>query len=311
MRKLLLVVFLGFAARGFVVAADSPACRRCIVVYGDSRSGHSTHRKIVGDILALHPELVLHTGDLVYLGGIGGQWRTFDDITAPLRKVAEFYAVLGNHDEGGKATFFAILPQLQGRRWLALQRRGVQFLLLDSQAPLGPDDEQRRWLVSQLQNRPPGTLFTVVVMHDPVFSSGPHSPMKRADELAKLFEENRVDLVFSGHDHDYEHSICRGVHYVVTGGGGAPLYSLSRDNQFSKKFASVHHYVALSIDGDTLAVEAFDVNNNKLDSFTIVRRNVTPVAPAAGRARRRAADSATDGRFAGAASWFAAADRRE
>lgn len=279
MRKLLLVLFLGFAALGPVLAADSPACHRCIVVYGDSRSGHSTHRKIVGDILALHPELVLHTGDLVSNGDAPSEWRIFDDITAPLRKVAAFYSVLGNHDKGGEATYFAILPQLQGRLWLALERRGVQFLLLDSYAPLGPDDEQRRWLVAQLENRPAGTLFTVVVMHEPVFSSGPHGPMKRADEMAKLFEENGVDLVFAGHDHDYEHSICRGVHYVVTGGGGAPLYSPFRDNQFSKRFEREHHYVALSIDGDALAVEAFDVDNNKFDSFTIARRNVTPVAP--------------------------------
>lgn len=260
-------------------AGETGPCHRCVVAYGDSRSGHGTHRKIVGDILALHPELVLHMGDLVSHGGAPDEWRKFDDITAPLRKVAEFYPVLGNHDESGATTYFAILPQLQGRRWLALERRGVQFLLLDAQAPLGPKDEQRRWLVGQLENRPAGTLFTVVIMHQPIFTSGPDGPIKRAEELAQLFEENRVDLVLAGHDHDYEHSICRGVHYVVTGGGGARLYSQAQDNQFSKKFVREHNYVALSIDGDAVTVEAFDADNKPLDSFTVARRGVASEAP--------------------------------
>ena len=31
-------------------------------------------------------------------------------------------------------------------------------------------------------------------------------------------------MVFSGHDHDYERSLINDVTYIVSGGGGAPLY---------------------------------------------------------------------------------------
>ena len=40
--------------------------------------------------------------------------------------------------------------------------------------------------------------------------------------------------------------------YIVTGGGGAPLYSQVNDNPASVYFASVHHFVRITISGDTL-----------------------------------------------------------
>jgi hypothetical protein len=33
---------------------------------------------------------------------------------------------------------------------------------------------------------------------------------------------------FFGHDHNYQHYLKNGVHYVTTGGGGAPLYDVDK-----------------------------------------------------------------------------------
>src|SRR5436853_4809351 len=52
------------------------------VVYGDTRSGVSMHRRLIGLILAKEPELVIHTGDLVNGGSRLSEWKTFDAITA-------------------------------------------------------------------------------------------------------------------------------------------------------------------------------------------------------------------------------------
>ena len=44
--------------------------------------------------------------------------------------------------------------------------------------------------------------------------------------LVPLFEQYGVDVVFSGDDHFYRHSLRNGIHYIITGGGGAPLHDV-------------------------------------------------------------------------------------
>ena len=45
-----------------------------VVVYGDSRSGHSMHQVIMGGIAAIDPVAVFHTGDLVSDGRVAADW---------------------------------------------------------------------------------------------------------------------------------------------------------------------------------------------------------------------------------------------
>lgn len=44
------------------------------------------------------------------------------------------------------------------------------------------------------------------------------------DFLHSLFAKNKVKAVFAGHEHLYNDSSKDGVRYVITGGGGSPLY---------------------------------------------------------------------------------------
>src|SRR5579862_9268658 len=56
------------------------------VVYGDTRDGHDMHRKLVALIMKQKPEIVLQTGDLVNRGSKEDLWKTYDEITADMRK---------------------------------------------------------------------------------------------------------------------------------------------------------------------------------------------------------------------------------
>lgn len=255
-------------------SAEQPRqeCRGCIAVYGDSRSGHKMHKRIVEYILNVRPALMFHLGDMVADGDHPEQWRKFEDLTADLRRRTEFYPVFGNHDLKGEREYFSLFPKLEGRKWYELNRFGVRFLVLDSNSPLKPGSEQREWLETRLKEEPEGTAFIAVLLHHPIFSSGYHGPMKDAGELAALFEKAKVDVAFSGHDHVYERSFKDGVAYVVTAGGGAPLYPKKRANPYCQVFLSTFHYCALSIHDDRLSVEVFDRNNSKIDSFEINSR---------------------------------------
>ena len=67
-----------------------------------------------------------------------------------------------------------------------------------------------------------------------------------------------VDIVVSGHNHCYEHYIVDGIQYVVTGGGGAPLYSVNQAGAPAEELSlfvngtTVHHYVRVEATDEKL-----------------------------------------------------------
>jgi len=79
-----------------------------------------------------------------------------------------------------------------------------------------------------------------------------------------------VDIVFNGHDHSYERSYVNGVFYIVTGGGGAPLYEQERASPYSLVFHSAYHFCRLRRLVDTFRVDVFTPELEFLDSFKIV-----------------------------------------
>ncbi len=66
-------------------------------------------------------------------------------------------------------------------------------------------------------------------MHLPLFNPSRvyHSTLRSKWEKLRflsLMNSYQVDTVFTGHIHLYYHTTIDGVHYVITAGGGAPLY---------------------------------------------------------------------------------------
>jgi len=83
-----------------------------------------------------------------------------------------------------------------------------------------------------------------------------------------IFEYFGVDIVFNGHDHDYERSVINNITYVVTGGGGAPLYDVGHSSWtvYSEK---TYHYCLLNVTSEQLTLQAIKPDGTLFDSFTI------------------------------------------
>lgn len=256
-------------------AAVSPAeaceCRRCLAVYGDSRSNHEIHAKMEELIIARRPQAVFHTGDMVESGRSKNDWEKFKEITKGLRQSASFYAVLGNHEEGGEKTFVDLFLYPGNGRWYRADLHGVRFLILDYISPLQKGSEQFKWLEAQLNSPMGANRFTAIVVHKPLISSGKHwdEGWKAAKDLERLLLKHKVALYLAGHDHNYERLEKDGIVYIVAGGGGAVLRSLGSKSKYSKLFSEINNYVLLSVCGGTLKGEAFDINDKSLDSFEI------------------------------------------
>src|SRR5262249_40873755 len=89
--------------------------------------------------------------------------------------------------------------------------------------------EQTRWLENDMLNSQKADLRFVFAHHPPmtaVKSRQGDNPHMTSLEL--LFQRYKVNAGFFGHDHNYQHYLKKnGIHYFVTGGGGAPLYDVS------------------------------------------------------------------------------------
>jgi predicted phosphodiesterase len=116
-----------------------------------------------------------------------------------------------------------------------------------------------------------------MIFHHPPFTStaGHSDDVMVQRQLVPLFELYGVDLVFSGHSHAYERYLDHGIFYIVTGGGGGPLYELVPDvvppiRQFG---LSVHHYCLVDVDprAGTLLLTAVDLNGRILDALKLSR----------------------------------------
>jgi hypothetical protein len=86
--------------------------------------------------------------------------------------------------------------------------------------------------------------------------------------LVPMLEKYKVTAAFFGHDHNYQHYLKNGVHYVVTGGGGAPLYDVNKpDPTITKKVASIENFVSVSVTGKTAKVQAITIDGKVIDEY--------------------------------------------
>ncbi|UCG63193.1 MAG: metallophosphoesterase [Candidatus Zixiibacteriota bacterium] len=258
-----------------------------LVVYGDSRTGHDAHRRVVAQILNVYPTVVFHSGDLVGTGTLPSDWDTFNEITAEMRNRAEFFPALGNHELQAQLYFDNF--ELPGNeQWYSVVRNRAHFIILNSCVDISPGSVQYQWLVDDLSSIADSIWFTAVVFHHPPYSTGAHAEdeLDLRNILVPLFEEYGVDIVFNGHDHDYERSYCGDIYYIVTGGGGAPLRGQARDHPCSQLFLQQYHFCKVSVLPERIFISVINDLGEVIDEFTL------PVQP---RYRHRSGPSAQHG----------------
>ena len=240
------------------------------VVYGDSRGGWDNwaSTKIVGQAIeALRPPFVISTGDLVDNGRNADDWVDFFT-ASPFVHNSTLYPVLGNHEHYGKR-YFTYFSLSHNERWYSFDNGPVHFIELDSNLRNAYRLMQFVWLVHDLRTN--SQPFTIVFFHHPLYSSGLHGNATLLRMIWKpIFERFAVDIVFNGHDHDYERSVVNGITYVVTGGGGAPLYDVGHSpwTMYSEK---TNHYCLLTANSSLLTFEAIKPDGTVFDSFMISR----------------------------------------
>lgn len=210
-------------------------------------------------------DVVITTGDNFYSpDGVATQANYFrPEACLTEHPGHQWRAVWGNHDSRGDSTA-TVLGASEG--WYTWTAGRAEFFMLDSNR-VG-DSAQQAWLEAELaRSQAP---VKIAVFHHPPLTAGLHE-----DSLAvrlswvPLFERHGVDLVLNGHNHGYEHSFQNGVHYVVTGGGGAQLYPCVDDPPTLVTCVSDNHFLLLVLQGEALSVKTLGVDGLEIDGFAV------------------------------------------
>lgn len=238
------------------------------VAFGDSGSGGDDQLSVLSQIETVPFDLILHTGDVAYDGGSLTELEIYVfDIYASLFRSFPFFPASGNHDyeSNDGAPFRSVFALPGNERWYSFDWGDVHFVALDTER-MGK--EQVDWLDADLAaTRKP---WKVVYGHRPPFSSGHHGSDRVLRRwFVPILEKHRVDLVLSGHDHDYERIKPQGgVNYVVTGGGGRGTYDVGTSS-FTAFSESVLNFVYVTIGADTLVLHAIDGSGKEFDQLVI------------------------------------------
>jgi len=238
------------------------------IAYGDTRGvwDNWINASIVSDAIETQqPFFVLHTGDIVNNGQIPDQWVDFFSVSDFVHN-STLYPSIGNHESYGESYFkYFILPN--NELWYSFNNGPVHFISLDSNFRNSLRLSQFFWLIKDLKSNK--QQFTIVFFHHPPYSSGNHgSTIYLRLIWGFLFENFNVDIVFNGHDHCYERGKVKNVNYIVTGGGGAPLYNVSKSwwTNYSEK---TFHYCLVSVNQEQLSFKAIKPDGTIVDTFVI------------------------------------------
>jgi len=153
----------------------------------------------------LRPTAVLPLGDLQYENGTPAAFKTvFGATWGKYRSI--MYPAIGNHEylTGGAAGYFAYFGGLAS--YYSYNLGDWHMVSLNSECShvggCQAGSAQEKWLRADLAAH--NTLCTLVYWHEPRFSSGEHGNATQMTTIWSDLVAAHVDVVLSGHNHDYE-----------------------------------------------------------------------------------------------------------
>lgn len=237
------------------------------IVFGDFRTSRRDRPyneallKILGEIEMINPDFVVSTGDAYY--GYGGTFDRFrneiDYFVAMSKRIsAPLFNVIGNHEVAGGGNREDYIRKRFGNLYGSFDFGNSHFIILNTEEK-GKEgmikDEQLEWLKKDLENnKNAANIF--VFMHRPMYSivdpdlilGKSFRDRENRDLLHSLLKRFRVKAVFAGHEHLYSETMKDGIRYIVTGGGGSPLYQSPRGGGY-------FHYLIVNVKGEDVSFD--------------------------------------------------------
>ncbi len=269
--------------------AVQPGTPFAYAVISDTQYNPVVSGKLSEHAWAQRPSFVLHSGDLVDTGTNDSHWtQHFFPGMQPLISRVPFYSVLGNHEQNA-SNYYEYVSVPAPEYYYEFRYGDAHFFMIDTNRNVGPDSEQYRWLEEKLASSDAKWKFAS--HHHPPYSSDEDDYGNlwkqnksargdlRARQLSPLYEKYGVDIVWTGHIHSYERTwpvkeeaaVAKdGPIYMVVGGGGGNLESPGPYRPFfQNQVRRTHHYVMVHINGPTLELRSYDLDDRLFDTVRI------------------------------------------
>ena len=248
-------------------------------VTGDTRSeDYTMWGEALRAIDGLGVDMMMFTGDMVELGLLQSQWDGWFGAGDPYMSRLPFIPTNGNHDllSLSYLAHFALPRNEENfhyRYGNALIISLNDFPAMDPQAIRG---RTRDYLEATLRANQDAE-WKFVINHRAYFSASNHGSTETLQEVwLPLIDEYGVDMVFNGHDHNYERTkpirsmevvpMGEGTIYAIAAGVGAPMYDNGHEwwTEISEKVPS---YAVVRVAGRRLEYTAYRLDGTVLDRF--------------------------------------------
>ncbi|MEJ5286065.1 MAG: metallophosphoesterase family protein [Bacteroidota bacterium] len=256
-----------FSFRSYVTEGNSFR----IGIMGDNRSNPEVHSRKSKKLAKHNPYILLYTGDLCYSGKYF-EWKNefFTSEEQDLIAKAPFFNSLGNHEaKTDLVKVFLQAPKSASNDefYYSFDYGDLHVLVLNTETDVSPDSPQWKFAEEDLARTT--KKWKIVMFHIPAYSAGGHGGNKKMQEFTtRIFEKYGVDLVLNGHNHFYQRSQVNGIYHIVTGGGGAPLYT-PKEAPWVQKSVQDYHYGIMDVSKDSIKLTIYDLRVKVIDEIEI------------------------------------------
>lgn len=204
----------------FVIEGKLPAKAR-VAILGDWGTGEAVARKVLQQIAAKKPDVVIHLGDVYYSGTEFEDqsyfYRPWTEILNLAQTKIPTFTLSGNHDMySGGAGYYKLLDQLgQPASYFCLRNDDWQFLAMDTglhdnnpsqggSAATYLENAELAWHVDKMKNA--GRRRTILLSHHQLFSAyeaidGHEVNMRLQPQVFSFLPD--VALWLWGHEHNF------------------------------------------------------------------------------------------------------------
>jgi acid phosphatase type 7 len=253
--------------------------------------GDTHHSPKFGELIRTaenrHPEAAFYSiaGDIVSDGLYRNQWDDIFDFSAEVISRKPLMVVPGNHDNraGLGALMFRELfsypmngPEgVEKEQTYSFTYKNALFLMIDATSPI---DAQTEWIERELAGSSAEWKFAM--FHFPPYSSDGGYPEIRY-KWCSLFDKYHVDMVMSGHVHNYLRTKPMKAEKPVSSPAEGTVYLISiaiPDNDPQARFPFAESQVSgemlyqkVTINGSRLEYKAMNIDGVVRDQMTIIK----------------------------------------
>ena len=261
-----------YTADSHFTAGELPGTPFRLVWMADCRTGSVIFDSVMAHIASTHPLMGLFGGDLDETGTYAS-WKAqfFRPGVVSFGSQVPWINTPGNH-EGWTTNTQAFTHAPAGataQDYFSFDCGDLHVLVLDSQSSLTPGSAQSVFAEGDLSAS--RRTWKVVMIHIPAYCSGGHGENADIKALTSaVFEKKGVDMLLTGHSHFYQHNLVNGIHHMVIGSAGAPLYD-PVNAAYTLKSAKQYNWAVCDVAPSSLRLYVFNEIGQPLDSLVLTK----------------------------------------